>query len=190
MSPFLCGYFRCWSGGNGTGLRVCWCCGCSCGHGKATYGKYAHSCHACYATASTCTTSSRSEFSWSPHDCCMYKVIHVSRVIGAAGRTLDMLCQQQPTLRLVQLTQKPVQLHQLCHRPCRRPSSKVACTQLSTSTRAEPVCLHLRASLPLSVYTEDVLSCERDLPVSTVWSITLPLKRRHTQLVLPVWHCT
>ena len=114
----------------------------------------------------------------------------ISRLTAAAGRVLDMLCQPPPTPRLVQLTQRPVQLLQLYHRPCTRPSSKEACTQLSTSTRAKAVCLHLGGPKPLWIRTGEVLSCERDPQVQTFWSITLPFLRRHTMLFLPVWHCT
>lgn len=86
------------------------------------------------------------QFKWAAHHGCMYKAFTVSWLVNAAGRTLDMLCQQQPTIRVVQITLRLVQLHQLHLRPCRRPS-KLACTQPSTSTRPKPVRLHCSVSV-------------------------------------------
>ena len=107
-----------------------------------------------------------------------------SRLTAAADRILGMLCRQQHTLRLVQLIQRPVQLHPLYHRPCKRPSSKAACTQLSTSTKAQPVCLHSTDPEPLLICTGQKKFCERDPQVSIVWSVPPPLKKCYTKFFL------
>lgn len=108
----------------------------------------------------------------------------VSRLTAAAGSILGMLCQQQPTIRLVQLTQRQVQLHPLYHRPCRHPSSKAACIQLSASTRAQPICLYFVFPEPLLICTGQHFSCERDRQVSIVWSVAPPLKKCYKRLFL------
>ena len=130
---------RCWSGGNGTGLRVCLCCGCSCGHGSSTYGKYGQICETLFdflvphsamhaiGQNSLCSLLMPTVLSCF-FGVCLFCIVfechfRVTPLLAHAGKPLVMLCQRPRTLRLVQLPLQPL-------KPCRHPSSQLACIQL------------------------------------------------------------